>query len=429
MTRIGTSEERASGIRRRKTARANLEEMRVLVFDPSMSGHHSFYLRLLLPALLELSPEVTLVTGRNASESREFQIQLSDVGERVRVESVVPPLEGSLVKRGAAMHHFLTSAIEQFRPDHVYVPAADHLTQIMSLRGRRAMLANGVEMEALMMRGGFAYPYRGWAQWVQDRLSLLAVERSPWTILHFVDPFPYEMLQRRGGSIAGRLRLLPDPVEIHPARDRGTARRRLGVPGNGRYLGSVGLMDERKGIDLLIRAFATMPLEPDDRLLLVGRASPAVQNLLTGPMAHLVREGRIVSIDRYVNNEEFSDAVSALDVVCTPYPQHVGSASIVIRAAAAERPVVSSTFGWVGRIVPRLDLGWTCDVSDTPALASTITTALEASAHFRLSEPARRFIRFHSVENFQAVWTARLRDRLELAPRKQYSWDWVLDVL
>jgi len=327
------------------------------------------------------------------------------------------------------MHHFLTSAIEQFRPDHVYVPAADHLTQIMSLRGRRAMLANGAEMEALMMRGGFAYPYRGWGQWVQDRLSLFAVERSPWTILHFVDPLPYEMLQQRGASIVGRLRLLPDPVEAHLLSDRGAARHRLGVPETGRYVGSVGLMDERKGIDLLIRAFASIELEPDDRLLLVGRASSAVQDLLGGPMAHLVRDGRIIGIDRYVTNEEFSAAVSALDVVCTPYPQHVGSASIVIRAAAAERPVVSSSFGWVGTIVPRLGLGWSCDVSDTAALALTITTALEKSADFRLSEAARRFVRFHSVENFQAAWTSRLRDRLGFAPQEQHSWDWVLEAL
>jgi glycosyltransferase involved in cell wall biosynthesis len=409
-------------------ASTNLREMRILVFDPSMSGHHSFYLRLLLPALLELSSDVTLVTSRNAPESREFQIQLREVVERVRVECVVPPLHGSLVKRGAVMHHNLKNAIERFRPDHVYVPAADHLSQVMSLRRRPARLVHGVEMEALMMRGGFAYPYRGWTQWVQDRLSLWAVERSPWTILHFVDPIPYETLQRRGGSMSRRLRLLPDPVETHAPQDRGAARRRLGVPETGRYLGSVGLMDERKGIDLLIRAFASIKLEPDDRLLLVGRASSAVQGLLAGPMAHLVREGRIIGIDRYVTNAEFSDAVSALDVVCTPYPQHVGSASIVIRAAAAERPVVSSTFGWVGTVVPRLGLGWSCDVSDVAALASTITTALERSARFRLSEAARRFVQYHSVENFQAAWTVRLRDRLELAPRTLHSWDWVLDV-
>ena len=403
---------------------------RILVFEPSLSGHRSFYLRLLLPALLELSSHVTLVTGRSASESREFHVQLREVVELVRVECSVPPVSGSLVNRGAAMQRYLVDAIARFRPDHVYVPAADHLTQVIGVRRRPAWLAQGVEVEALMMRGGFAYPDRGRRQWIQDRLSLLAVERSPWTILHFVDPIPYEMLRRRGGSISSRLRLLPDPVEsADQPLDRVAARRRLRVPEAGRYVGSVGLMDERKGIDLLIRAFARAPLESDDRLLLVGQTSPGVRDLLSGVMAGLVRDGRIISIDRYVDDEEFSAAVSALDVVGTPYPHHVGSASIVIRAAAGERPVVSSTFGWVGMVVPRFRLGWSCDVSDTAALASTITIALEGSAEFHPSEAARRFVQYNSVENFQAAWTARLRQRLGLAPATQRSWDWVLELL
>ena len=155
----------------------------------------------------------------------------------------------------------------------------------------------------------------------------------------------------------------PDPVESKPRIDQGVARRRLGVPESGRYLGSVGLMDERKGIDRLITAFANAPLEPDDRLLLVGQSSLAVRDLLEGPMADLVRDGRIVAIDRYVDNEEFSAAISALDVVCTPYPQHIGSASVVIRAAAAgarscHRPLdgLGWLFGaliWVGLAMSR----------------------------------------------------------------------------
>ena len=276
----------------------------------------------------------------------------------------------------------LMRAIERFRPQHVYVPAADHLTQMMSIRGDRRRLAGDVEMEGLMMRGGFAYPSRGWRQWTQDRLSLAAIERSPWTILHYADPIPHEMLLSRGGSISHRLHLLPDPVESNPWIDRVVARRRLGVPEGGRYLGSVGLMDERKGIDRLLTAFANAPLEPDDRLLLVGQSSRAVRDLLRGSMADLVRAGRIIAIDRYVDNEEFSAAISALDVVCTPYPQHIGSASVVIRAAAAGRPVVSSTFGWVGMVVRRFDLGWSCDVSDSAALASTLVVGLERSRHF-----------------------------------------------
>ncbi len=392
--------------------------MRIVVFDPNSSGHHSFYLGLLLPALLELSPDVTLVSGRNARDSPEFQVNLHGVADRARVECTVPPVEGPLMKRGAAKLRGLVKAIEEFRPDHVYVPAADHLTQMMAVSGlgRRAMFAENVEMEGLMMRGGFAYPRRGRKQWVQDRLSLLAIERAPWKILHYVDPIPYEMLQRRGGSISDCLRLMPDPVDSAAPMDRGEARRRLGVPEHGRYVGCVGIMDERKGIDLLIRAFANAQIRHNDRLLLVGQASPKVQRLLAGPMAELVRRERIIAIDRYVDNEEFSAAVFALDVVCTPYPQHIGSASIVIRAAAAERPVVASTFGWVDMVVRRFGLGWSCNVSDVDDFASTIADALERSPQYRRPEAARKFVQYHSVENFQAAWTARLRARLGLAP-------------
>src|SRR5207237_8561317 len=98
------------------------------VFEPRLGGHHSYYLRLLLPALLELSPDVTLVTGRRATETREFQVELEDVARGIRLECVVPPIEGSLSKMGRAKARNLAEAIERFRPEHVYAPAADHLT-------------------------------------------------------------------------------------------------------------------------------------------------------------------------------------------------------------------------------------------------------------------------------------------------------------
>jgi glycosyltransferase involved in cell wall biosynthesis len=410
--------------------RAHSATMRILVLDPSLSGHRAFYLRLLLPALLELSPDVTLVTGRGARESPEFHAHLEEIAERVHLECVLPSLDGSLIRQGSTKLRGLMEAIADHRPEHVFVPSADHLTQIMGAKSqfRRARYPEGVEMEALMMRGGFAYPFRGMKQWVQDRLSLLAIERAPWTVLHYVDPIPYELLRRRGGPIARRVRLLPDPVDSPKPMDREAARRRLGVPEDGRYVGSVGMIDTRRGIDRLIWAFAKAPLDLEDRLLLAGPSSAEVRSLLTGPMAELVRRNRIIAIDRYFDNEEFVAAVSALDVVCAAHPHQIGSVSIVIRAAAAERPVLTSTFGWVGMVVPRLGLGWSCDVLDTDAFALEIAAALERSPRFRLSQAARRFVRYHSVDNFQAAWTARLRARLGLTPAAgRLSWKWVLE--
>jgi hypothetical protein len=115
-----------------------------------------------------------------------------------------------------------------------------------------------------------------------------------------------------------------------------------------------------------------------------------------------------------------------MDLVCTPYPRHVGSASIVIRAAGARRPVIGSSFGWVKWAIERFSLGRTCDVENIPALAGTLESGLESAGDFVLSPKAERWVRYHTPENFALTWTVRLRQRLGLAAAPAlHSWDWV----
>jgi glycosyltransferase involved in cell wall biosynthesis len=187
------------------------------------------------------------------------------------------------------------------------------------------------------------------------------------------------------------------------------------------------MLDARKGIDLLLQAFADAALPPGDRLLLVGRADPQIRSLLDGRFAPLVRDGRVIVFDKYVTDEELERALLASDLVATPYPRHIGSASIVIRAAAAGRPVLGSEFGWSGYVIPKFGLGTTCDVTDPRAIAGSLAAAMETAAAFRLPPAGERFVRFHGLDNFQAAWTFRLRQRLGLPPGDYRSWDWVLN--
>src|SRR5206468_2348258 len=104
------------------------------------------------------------------------------------------------------------------------------------------------------LRGSFAYPGGlGWRQRVQARLSWAAATAAPWSVLYHLDPLVCDRAR------PGRLRLMPDPVETPVATGpaaRADVLRRLGVPPDGRYLGTAGLLDRRKGVDLLIRAYA-----------------------------------------------------------------------------------------------------------------------------------------------------------------------------
>src|SRR5207244_1486991 len=69
---------------------------------------------------------------------------------------------------------------------------------------------------------------------------------------------------------------VPGPVSPVGLHEKSAARIELGLPVDGRWISSVGVLDSRKGVDDLVTAFATAKLAPTDRLLLAGRAEPSV---------------------------------------------------------------------------------------------------------------------------------------------------------
>ncbi|MCB1823771.1 MAG: hypothetical protein KDJ54_03990 [Candidatus Competibacteraceae bacterium] len=141
----------------------------------------------------------------------------------------------------------------------------------------------------------------------------------------------------------------------------------------------------------------------------------------------LVAQNRIICIDRYLSENEFAAALGAANLVVTPYPDHLASASIVIAAAAAKRPVLGSDKGWIGRIVPFFDLGWTSLVSESRVFGEAIRMALDAAKDYCATEMTRRFVAFHTVQNMRLTWTQRIRERLGIATgTMNCSWDWVV---
>jgi glycosyltransferase involved in cell wall biosynthesis len=283
-----------------------------------------------------------------------------------------------------------------------------------------------MEIEGILMRGRFAYPAQRPRDRIFARAWLAATTRSPFDILHHLDPIPYEAIMARGGRLAARSRLIPEPVEPVQQVDRVDARRRLCLPEDGRLICCPGWLDTRKGVDRLIRAFAAAQLAGTDRLLLAGRMEPAIRSVLDAH-AELQRAGRLIAREGCLSDEELHLSMSAADLVCTPYPRHIGSSGIIVRAAALQRMVLASDFGWVGMIVARFGLGMTCDCRDDDALASALPAALARSSAFRPTDAAARFTQFHTHENFAAHISARLRQRVGTAPSTALrTWDSVI---
>jgi glycosyltransferase involved in cell wall biosynthesis len=389
--------------------------MRVLIFDATRGGGHTFnYHRLLLPALASLSNDVTVVASEDVLALPSTQLHLQSLPASIRWEGSVPTAAGSQVNQQLVARRALKAALRNHRPDHLYVPTADSLSQVLGCTALfdRREFHPGLESEAVVHRCGFAYPALSRSKQLLYQIGYWAHSRAPWTRLHNVDLIAYEWIQRQGGELARRNRFLPDPIEDWPEVDRHEARRRLGLADDGPWLGCVGAIDLRKGMDLLLAAFKAAALPTSARLLLGGQHHPYIRQLLETEYADLVRARRVVSLDRYLTVAEFGDVIAAMDLMCTPYARQIAIASIVLRAAAARRPVLATDFGWCGRVVPAFQLGWTCNVQNTGQFAQAIATRLEQAADWKRTPAAEKLVKFHSPQNFAATFTARLCERM-----------------
>lgn len=402
--------------------------MRVLIFEPGHKGHRLVYIKRLLPALSGLGVDVTVAVSRCALDSETYAANLRDWSTSVHIDAWMPLIvRRSPVELLAEQVSLLNKSIARSKCDHVYVPSGSGLSQLLGLAQTLgvSILRKGPEAEALMFSGRFAYPQSTRAMTLQARASIFAAVRSPWTRLHHLDPRAVQKL-RQACSRPDKVRLMPDGVETPPTVTAAEARQRLGLPIEGRYVGCVGAIDHRKGAHLLVDAFRTARRAPGDRLLLAGPASAALREHVRRHAQHLVEAGDLITIDRYLSDEELMLAIAAIDVVGAVYPLPYLSSSIVIRAAAASRPVLASDQGWSGWIVPQFDLGWTCNAGSGPALAHALERALADAGQFIPSEAARRYVEFQSVENFTSAWTSRIRERLGLPSDLARTWEWAV---
>lgn len=406
--------------------------MNILVIEPTHGGHRLNAAGLLLEALAKLpSVQVTFDTSVAAPQSPQFADWIAPRMAGVTLRTTMP----------AQIEHFdrgwvgqvvdaIGRSIDETRADHVFIPAGDGTVQVAAVRRllRKFRRRPGVEIEAMMLRGKFAYEH---APTLKGRLEhaswFAALAATPFDRVHHMDPVIYDAAVARAPTLLKKLRRIPDPVDpIEADLTIAQARAKLQLPIDGRMLGCVGGLQFRKGIHLLIRSFARNVaagrLRADDRLLLVGVPEAGVDAILNGEAKALVDAGRIVAIRRFVDDVAMSNALSAMDLVVTAYPGHIGSASITLRAAAQRRPVLADQFGWCGQIVPRFELGTMVDVNDAAAFDAAMVAALDASAGYVPGRKSEQLVRYGAVANTQAHWMERLRERLTLPPEPKVTW-------
>jgi glycosyltransferase involved in cell wall biosynthesis len=421
---------------------AFFQNMRVLIVEQNHIGHYYNYDRLVIDALRAIGVDVVLAITPDGFTSDEFRVHLSSAAAGVDVRPILRPGRGGILNgiRDAVAN--VNRAVKEIRPDVMYVVTADGIAQAAGLARMAGLLSvpKHVYCECSINRLTFAYPNSPArksdpnvhsANSVMTELSLVALRKSPFSRIHLIDALAYQWVQANGGGLRDRVHMIPDPVEAPAPMSRAEARRRLGIPEEGRYIICPGLLDGRKGIPLLIEALSDASLEKTDRLILAGPATPQIAARLNShPCVALREAGRLIVIDRLLSEAEIYATLWAADVVVCVYPHQPHPVSIALKALSCGRPTLASNTAWLGQMVPRFDMGWTVNPFDSDAIAAGMIDSLNQAPFWKISDAAKRLVRFSSAENYKNCWTAGLRQRMNLPPAEnQPTWDWVISYL
>jgi glycosyltransferase involved in cell wall biosynthesis len=143
----------------------------------------------------------------------------------------------------------------------------------------------------------------------------------------------------------------------------------------------------------------------------------------------LLNEGRLILLNRFVDQATYQDVITALDVVCTPYPRFNGLSSTLLEGVAAGRPILANAQGWSDAVVKRFGLGWTCDVLNHDAFTRAIRTAFDRCDEYTVTPAIERLLAFHAPENFGKIWVAGIRAARGLPSEQPLFWNWVEEAL
>ncbi len=157
-------------------------------------------------------------------------------------------------------------------------------------------------------------------------------------------------------------------------RDRADARRRLGLPLDGRIISFVGVLTPRKGIDTLFEAMGLLARDPEGAPLLTVAGIGELRDTLEARARALGVDDRIRFAGK-VAHDDVALWMAAGDVFCLPSLSE-GLPTVVCEAMACGRAVVATAVDGTPEIVDDGATGLLVPPRDAGALAAALRRLL-----------------------------------------------------
>ncbi|MEO1690402.1 MAG: glycosyltransferase [Cyanobacteria bacterium J06631_6] len=409
-------------IKHQQTAPATLSPSKILLFDLGLGGHHGNYIRYLIEYWIakEIPGKVDIVV---LPQFLQFH---RDVAEAIPIEArdrlQIIPLKSAEAAPLKPRDTFKNRTWRNFQEWNLMCRYAQkqQATECLVMyfdtcelpltTGRPAPCpVSGIYFKPTFHYGSFPGDHPSRKEIIQrwrERSTLPRILRHPQLkTLFCLDPSAIAPLKQLNPQ--AEIVYLPDPVEPNQKQDTQKLRQSLNIASDKIIMLLFGAIDGRKGIFQLIEALERLPRSVSQQLclLLVGAINDADHQAIA-PRLEALQQNSIQIVTKYefVAEGEVPQYFQLADLVLAPYQKHVGMSGILLLAAAADKPVLSSNYGLMGQMTQEYGLGIEVDASEPQEIALGIT-------QFVLNYPqcpgdaAKRsqFAQEHSVEDYAAT--------------------------
>jgi glycosyltransferase involved in cell wall biosynthesis len=241
---------------------------------------------------------------------------------------------------------------------------------------------------------------------LRDKVCLPQILRSSQLQTIFcLDPLavePINNINRKNKAV-----YLPDPVQIYNNNEPQLEKLQesLGIDSSRQVFLLFGVLAERKGIYQLLEAVKMLSPDLCQKLclLLIGPIQLQEKELIQTQIAEISQSLPVQIICRhdFVTDQEIQPYFQIADVILAPYQRHIGMSAILVRAAAAQKPVLSSDFGLMGEVTRRYELGLAVDSTVPTEITKGFTRFLcESPGSFVNHEKMKQFAEQNDAKQF-----------------------------
>lgn len=381
----------------------------ILIFEPDASGHHSGYLYHLIINFLQndysykliilVSPDFFLKHPQILQKTLSPRVQWIKFSEREFVEWKKPK---SVFKRSILEWDLFCQYAKKYNSVLGFFMYIDYLQLAILTQPAPPCPISGILFRPTLVN----YPANSWKErlnyWRKNITLRYFVKNKNLDSLFNLDPFATDYILKNWNT--EKVKFLPDPVQVYPTtKTKSEVKKSLGIDESKTVFLIFGFLDSRKGITDVMKAISKISGETSQKgcLLIVGPWEENERKLfnIQLPKIKQTTDFQIVVKDVFVKDEEIQQYFKVADYAFALYNKHFGMSAIMVRAAAAQKPLISSNFGLIGKIVEENELGITIDNDLKEKLVMLLNNVITIGN----KEKMRVFAELNQADNYAKV--------------------------